>query len=1298
MNPFPSRSGSAPRCRRARDGAILASRWLDVAANHQVWSVALSPRRGVPRSCREFLVALSSMTAVARQPRAALMDRLVNVSGAIRSEATIQADVRMLLLDPHLGLSEESLDVQLETPVGDRKRIDVEVGCTVIEVKRSLATPAAIASATTQLGGYVVTRAAELGQRYVGILTDGRLWIAFHEVDGGLVEATRITATGGEAGAVLLLGWLEGVLATRRAVAPTPQNIADQLGAQSSAHALDYSTLAALYDDGRDLPTVQLKRELWAKLLRGALGTQFIDSDELFLDHTLLVNSAEIIAHLVLGLPAEQLTPATLLSGDQFAMARIYGVVDRDFFDWVLEVPGGEGYVAALARQLSRFDWSAVQHDVLKVLYESVIPAETRKALGEYYTPDWLANRIVSEVITDPLRQRAVDVSCGSGTFTFYAVKRFLAAADTARMGAAEALAQVSSHVIGIDLHPVAVALARVTYLLAIGRDRLSAPRDALSVPIYLGDSLGWDQRDDLLTVDYVVIPTESDEKLLTGELRFPDHLLADAKNFDELVQALIEESERAVGKATKQLSAGTVRRLNIAEADLPVLAANFARLKELHEEGRNHIWAYYIRNVTRPAWLSREDNRADVLMGNPPWLSYRFMTEAMQKRFKSFAVERNLWSDETTATHQDLAGVFVARAVERYLKTGGKLAFVVPNPVLDRDYWAGFRRGEFDGANVAFDVSWDLRRIRPHLFPRGSGVIFGRRELTSREMPRTALIWTGRAPERHSHSETAALLTQSVGELTLVTGDDPTSPYAQKFSQGATLAPRVLWRVEETAAGLGVPTGLVKVQSKRSATEKKPWKDFEALTGVVESEFVWPALLGEQVIPFHVRAPEMFVVPLTQGGRLLTGEDSKIDAYPGLAAWVRTAEEMWETHKRSKMTLSERLDHMRGLTNQVPVTQTRVLYSKAGMHLAAAVLVDHRPIIDTTLYWATMGSESEAHYLAGILNAPITTELAQPLMSYGKDERHIDKSVWKLPIPLFDPADEIHTEIAALARGLAATVADVPFPSDNFVTIRRAVRSHILKSANGQKLDRLVAELLGTPRIEVPSTDLDSADAPVAELSDDVRLIRIADGMAPSADIEIDFDCEYDAAGTVYLWGALRSTPDGQSTYHSFGEPSPDVDEHALAYEFLQWCIQQQAQSNGAPVRFFHYGRADAHQLDRILSSAAQPVLTAALDVLGEVIRPSFYAPQGYSLKKLAPAAGAVWRDPAADGAAALAWIDAARTGGDTWDTLLRYNEDDVRALRALRGAVREAATIGAVLRARSAATDEERTQAPDE
>ncbi|MDX6309815.1 MAG: hypothetical protein QOI06_2861 [Nocardioidaceae bacterium] len=526
------------------------------------------------------------------------MERLVSKIG-VRSEATIQSDVRLLLLDSDLGLT----DVQLETQVGDEhKRIDVEMGCTVIEVKRSIASPTAMSKAAKQLSGYVVSRQGEMGQRYVGILTDGERWVAFHEVDGDLVEATRHLASTGEAGATALINWLEGVLATKTSIKPTPDEIQDRLGADSSSHALDYASLAALYADNKADPTVQLKRDLWANLLRSALGTQFSDDDALFLEHTLLVNSAEIIAHLVLGVDVTRLSPRTLLEGEQFAAAGLYGVVDRDFFDWVLEVPGGDGFVTSLARRLARFDWSAVEHDVLKVLYESVIKPDVRKSLGEYYTPDWLANRVVQEVVSDPLHQRVLDPACGSGTFVFYAVRRFLAAADEAGFPLSEAMAKVSSQVMGIDLHPVAVALARVTYLLALGRERLgAADRGTLSVPIYLGDSLGWQQENDIFSVGMLVIPTEVGDQFFSEPLRLPEHLLADAARFDNIVEALVNESGIAASRKTDRLSDGAARRLALAPDDLAVLNQNFQRLKQLHEAYRNHIWSYYIRNVSRP-------------------------------------------------------------------------------------------------------------------------------------------------------------------------------------------------------------------------------------------------------------------------------------------------------------------------------------------------------------------------------------------------------------------------------------------------------------------------------------------------------------------------------------------------------------------------------------------------------------------------------------------------------------------------------------------------------------------------
>src|SRR5205823_705030 len=157
--------------------------------------------------------------------------------------------------------------------------------------------------------------------------------------------------------------------------------------------------------------------------------------------------------------------------------------------------------VRSLARRLSRFAWGKVEHDIMKVLYESVINPRERHRLGEYYTPDWLAERMVDATIVDPLATRALDPACGSGTFLFHAVRRYLDAFDATGGSTAEAITGATSHVLGMDVHPVAVTFARVTYLLAIGIDRLRQPdRGPVSIPVYLGDTLQWGQEQNLLT------------------------------------------------------------------------------------------------------------------------------------------------------------------------------------------------------------------------------------------------------------------------------------------------------------------------------------------------------------------------------------------------------------------------------------------------------------------------------------------------------------------------------------------------------------------------------------------------------------------------------------------------------------------------------------------------------------------------------------------------------------------------------------------------------------------------------
>ncbi len=164
-------------------------------------------------------------------------------------------------------------------------------------------------------------------------------------------------------------------------------------------------------------------------------------------------------------------------------------------------------------------------------------------------------------------------------------------------------------------------------------------------------------------------------------------------------------------------------------------------------------------------------------------------------------ATARGFWHSETTATHQDLAGLFVARAVERYLKSGGMFEFVVPNPVIDRPYWGGFRDGKFEGANVEFHMPWDLRRIRPHLFPRGSAVIYGTRGALATRMPQQALIWSGRAPHRHSSIKYPQGLHHHHRQSSSITSDDhQRSPYSSPDLVKAPIwFPDLLFRVRKS-------------------------------------------------------------------------------------------------------------------------------------------------------------------------------------------------------------------------------------------------------------------------------------------------------------------------------------------------------------------------------------------------------------------------------------------------------------------------------------------------------------------
>jgi type I restriction-modification system DNA methylase subunit len=996
-----------------------------------------------------------------------------------RTEAEIQADVRQFILSAPFELEPGDLqDVNLESPVGDRRRIDVEAGSTVIEVKRDLRKEKPKKEAEEQLAGYVDSRMIETGLRYVGVLTDGTEWNCYNLLDGKLQQISELTLEKTEEDEDRLIVWLEGVLATTQGIAPSAHNIEERLGTESTAYKLDRASLATLYQKNKKAPTIAVKRKLWSQLLLSALGTQFKDDDDLFVDHTLLVNTSEIIAHAVLGLQVQSLSPTSLLSGDKFAEAGVYGVVESDFFDWVLEVEGGETFIRTLAKRLMRFVWSDVNQDVLKILYENIIGTETRKKLGEYYTPDWLAEVMVTEKIREPLSTRVLDPACGSGTFLFYAVRQYLSAAESQGQTIDKLLAGATRHVVGMDLHPVAVTLARVTYLLAIGKDKLIDPnRGNIQVPVYLGDSIQWrEQSVDLWSAGNLVIHTQEQHNLFESDLSFPDALLDDASVFDQLVNDLADKSSKRKPNSPVPSLKAVFQRLSIPKEYQETVEKTFKTMCLLHDEGRDHIWGYYIRNLARPLWLSKPGNQVDMIIGNPPWLAYSYMTAEMQNTFRSMSESRGLWAGAQLSPHQDLSALFVTRACELYLKKGGHFALVLPNAALDREHYAGFRNGTYHGEHgflaLDFAPSWDLRRLRPHFFPRASSVVFGARlsdpEVVdadavpqSHTMPEDAEIWTGKIEAINVGWKVASTwLKRTPGKVRQL-GESSKSPYAPSFTQGATILPLFAFFVNEKASSsIGLAHGKVAVESRRTKLEKKPWKNLPPIKGVIEKPFLRPMFAGEHLFPFCVGKPLLAVIPCDDNGLL---SDEQIELHKGLHEWWRHATDIWEKHRSTeRLSLTQQIDFQSKLSKQLPIAPFRVIYNKSGMHICAAKLRNKKALLTTGLYWAPSISEQEADYLCAILNAPITTELARPLMSYGKDERDIHKHVWELPIQQFDPHDAVHQRIAALGAILEKLASTFKIDENlHFAATRRHIRDFTMDTSAGQELNGLVSDML---------------------------------------------------------------------------------------------------------------------------------------------------------------------------------------------------------------------------------------------
>lgn len=156
--------------------------------------------------------------------------------------------------------------------------------------------------------------------------------------------------------------------------------------------------------------------------------------------------------------------------GSHFRQHGIQNFIDGDIHNWYL----GLVDVADLIDLAQTVDYENPVPDALKALYHNLFPRELRHTLGEYYTPNWLANFVLNRI--DYRGKRSLlDPACGSGTFLILAYQRLLQA------GIADPL----SKIVGIDVNPLACLSAKANLIL-----NMSAWDEQIILPIYCADSL----------------------------------------------------------------------------------------------------------------------------------------------------------------------------------------------------------------------------------------------------------------------------------------------------------------------------------------------------------------------------------------------------------------------------------------------------------------------------------------------------------------------------------------------------------------------------------------------------------------------------------------------------------------------------------------------------------------------------------------------------------------------------------------------------------------------------------------
>jgi SAM-dependent methyltransferase len=514
-----------------------------------------------------------------------------------------------------------------KTTLYNRGRTDALYGNLVIEFKRSLGK--SLDDAHAKLKKYLAILLGQPEERQrplIGIATDGVDFIAYaprfdptgvvpQPEDIRLVEIER--ANLGAIRPEEVYYWLDRYFVRKTGpLAPSTKQIVQDFGPASGAFIHAINVLDGLWKGVETETESQVFFENWEKYLRITYGGPVADR-ELFLRHTYLATLAKIMVWVRLTgakEPPKDPELRNVLNGHYFDQLGIQNFLEEDFFAWVARDaawPMALTVCRRLVLQLGTYNLRELSEDVLKGIYERLVDPKDRHDLGEYYTPDWLAAKIVERCLENNPAASVLDPACGSGTFLYQTIRL-----KKARLGlTVKTLKHIEENVVGMDIHPLAVIFAKTTYLLGLG-DLLEKRAKAIRIPVYLADS--------------VRPPEERLRKKRAAhqaDIEFPSPLYVvpldgDGAEFPEDLALAGELYDRAIELCTQYASSTAHEKLaseeeltNFLRRNEPSLVNNPAWPGPLYElvkvlrskirERKDTIWAYVLKNVFKPLLLN---------------------------------------------------------------------------------------------------------------------------------------------------------------------------------------------------------------------------------------------------------------------------------------------------------------------------------------------------------------------------------------------------------------------------------------------------------------------------------------------------------------------------------------------------------------------------------------------------------------------------------------------------------------------------------------------------------------------